>query len=147
MGVIVKVHCFSVVFCCLHTLLTSYIIFVSRTMMHVVKILRLLAAVSTFKIALFFCCSYSASSYMVENQIWFGTRREAKISFSSTRHTCFPLLDSTYPQETLFEDFVLRTTPLPTTNSLIPLLSSHTKCNTRLINTQDRRATNQQLIS
>ncbi|KAG2279998.1 hypothetical protein Bca52824_051218 [Brassica carinata] len=53
MGVIVKVHCFSVVFCCLHTLLTSYIIFVSRTMMHVVKILRLLAAVCTFKIALF----------------------------------------------------------------------------------------------
>ncbi|CAN6842241.1 unnamed protein product [Brassica oleracea] len=53
MGVIVKVHCFSVVFCCLHTLLTSYIIFVSRTMMHMVKILRLLAAVSTFKIALF----------------------------------------------------------------------------------------------
>ncbi|KAH0859781.1 hypothetical protein HID58_088042, partial [Brassica napus] len=30
-------------------------------------------------------------------------------------------------QETLFGDFVLRTTPLPTTNSLIPLLSSHTK--------------------
>ncbi|KAL0668654.1 hypothetical protein Bca4012_031358 [Brassica carinata] len=36
----------------------------------------------------FFGCSYSACSYMVdtENQIWFGTRREAKISFSSTRH-------------------------------------------------------------
>ena len=66
-------------------------------------------------------------TWFSDNQIWFGTRREAKISFSSTRHTCFPLLDITYPQETLFGDFVLRTTPLPTTNSLIPLLSSHTK--------------------
>ena len=36
-----------------------------------------------------------------ENQIWFGTRREAKISLSSTRDTCFLLLVSTlYPQET-----------------------------------------------
>ncbi|WZZ61078.1 hypothetical protein YC2023_061185 [Brassica napus] len=87
MGVIVKVHCFSVVFCCLHTLLTSYIIFVSRTMMHVVKILSLLAAVSTFKIALFLAAvTLHAHTWLVKNQIWFGTRPEAKISFSSTRH-------------------------------------------------------------
>ncbi|KAF2534143.1 hypothetical protein F2Q70_00031758 [Brassica cretica] len=48
-----RVHCFSVVFYCLHALLTtSHTIFVSKTMMHVVKILRLLVAVSTFRIAL-----------------------------------------------------------------------------------------------
>ena len=69
-------------------------------------------------------CSYDFS----ENQIWFGTRQETKISFSSTQDTCFPLLDSTlYPQETLFGDVVIRTTPLPTINSLIPLISSQTK--------------------
>ncbi|CAN6884527.1 unnamed protein product [Brassica oleracea var. botrytis] len=105
MGVIVKVHCFSVVFCCLHTLLTSYIIFVSRTMMHVVKILSLLAAVSTFKIALFLaavtlhahtwliliCFVVSTNGWNQDNAVSFLFSRSyclsaSKISFSSTRH-------------------------------------------------------------
>ncbi|CAF1765124.1 unnamed protein product [Brassica napus] len=81
MGVIVKVHCFSVVFCCLHTLLTSYIIFVSRTMMHVVKILRLLAAVSTFKIALFFAAvTLQAHTWLI---IKFGLGPDGKLRFPS----------------------------------------------------------------
>ncbi|KAF3496299.1 hypothetical protein DY000_02058410 [Brassica cretica] len=57
-----------------------------RTMMHVVKILRLLAAVSTFKIALFFCCSYSASSYMVVSTN--GWNQDNAVSYLFSRSNC-----------------------------------------------------------
>ncbi|KAL0654723.1 hypothetical protein Bca4012_097414 [Brassica carinata] len=88
MGVIVKVHCFSVVFCCLHTLLTSYIIFVSRTMMHVVKILRLLAAVSTFKIALFLAAVTLHAHTWLILRIKFGLGPDGKLRF--------PLINKTH---------------------------------------------------
>ncbi|WZY87325.1 hypothetical protein YC2023_033709 [Brassica napus] len=60
--------------------------------MHVVKILRLMVAVSTFRMALLL------AEVTLQTHTWLV---KAKISLSSTRDTCFPLLVSKlYPQET-----------------------------------------------
>ncbi|KAF3595297.1 hypothetical protein DY000_02025092 [Brassica cretica] len=95
----------TVVFYCLHALLTtSHTIFVSKTMMHVVKILRLVVAVSTFRIALLLAAvaicfvvsingrnrnntvSYllSRSNYLA--RLKFGLGPDGKLNFPSHQH-------------------------------------------------------------